>query len=95
MKASVVVATIAQAGAIGNQGGGGGGGGQVTSKGSRHMILQPLREEDTRWWQVIVSDYSERIRVMQSPSLHRLAWWLLLLHGLVQRWAREGGMSNL
>ena len=36
----MVATTIAQPGAIGNQGGGGGGGGgQVTSKGSRHMIL--------------------------------------------------------
>ena len=39
-------------------------GGQVTSRGSRHIILRPSREEEARWWRVIVSDLSERIRAL-------------------------------
>ena len=34
--------------------------GQVTSRGSRHIILQSLREEGTRWYLIIGSDKSIR-----------------------------------
>ena len=66
VQASVVATTIAQASANVGQGG------SSTSRGLRHIIFQPSRDEGTRWKLIIGSDKLARFwRLWRSPPMPR------------------------
>ena len=106
MQAGVVVATIAQGGAIGNQGGGG----QVTSRGSRPIILRPLKGggdlmEAGHYFRLVGKDTgsSDKMKESQPSSSSRKKQKIFASYGpagadevlpLPQTWIQETGLPS-